>query len=148
MLHAGTTCGFLRMYVHLHGMRAWRAWMSMRVGLASRGSCARWFGTPPAIRPPTSCMLVRSMACHVFVSYSVVTFTAWCTGVKHVCSVAPVTFETIGTCCTHIVSIYKSFTSSRFIEISADAAVAKLVQYTKSWYTCCVSDRQSSRGGT
>ena len=67
MLHAGTTCGFLRMYVHLHGMRAWRAWMSMRVGLASRGSCAQWFGTAPAIRPPTVCMLVRSMASHVFV---------------------------------------------------------------------------------
>ena len=25
--------------VHLHGMRVWCAWMSMRVGLASQGSC-------------------------------------------------------------------------------------------------------------
>ena len=43
--------------VHLHGMRVWCAWMSMRVGLASQGSCAGWFGTPPAPRPPTLCML-------------------------------------------------------------------------------------------
>jgi hypothetical protein len=56
--------------VHLHDMRVWCAWMSMRVGLASQGSCAGWFGTAPAPRPPTLCMLVRSMACHVFVHVS------------------------------------------------------------------------------
>ena len=56
-----------------------------------------WDSAGPSATP-TLYMLVRSMACHVFVSYSVVTFTAWCTGVKHVGFACPVTSETMDTC--------------------------------------------------
>ena len=131
--------------VHLHGMRVWCAWMSMRVGLASQGSCAGWFGTPPAPRPPTLCMLVRSMACHVFVSYSVVTFTAWCTGVKHVGFACPVTSETMDTCYIYIAWQSLTLTSCGFPEKTASLARTKSLQRCKfRLYTCCVSNRKAA----
>jgi hypothetical protein len=111
------TCGvgnWCRPHVLAHTafawMRAWRACMSMRVGRAPAGSCPRWLRSTPATRPPAAYLHVRSMACPVFVAYSVSFLSCVRVGVVRCGLVTPASYETLGICCPYLSDVYKSFT--------------------------------------
>ena len=69
--------------------------------------------------------------CIVFVS----TFTAWCTGVKHVGFACPVTSETMDTCYIYIAWQSLTLTSCGFPEKTASLARTKSLQRHEFHYT-------------